>query len=362
MDVKESAMNFAIKAFDGKVRKAEPEKDSVLHSIDVANKLMSFGFDDNVVAAGYLHDVVEDTEFTLEDIRKKFGNDIASLVKGATEEDRTLSWEERKQGTINRIKDLDLRHKAVIACDKISNSEDLLYLFGRKGKEDYSSFKRGKNKKKWYWEEVYKSLIYNQDKNLPIFKELRNNIDNIFYKNQITTNPNDIIKFKKLELYKLENIIKNKSSYNIVIAGNSFKENDKIKKALKEIIDINKISINRDKNSIIEKLIIIDINYLNNKLPSDTYIELLYYYVNYIRNNIDKIIYVISNINTYDKYKKSETRIFNMLKNNNIEFDIINNKKDIKITILKIYNIILTTIREKRLNDIKKLIKKRQRA
>ena len=208
MDVKEKALNLAIKAFKGKVRKAEPEKDSVLHSIDVANKLKYYGFDDNVIAAGYLHDIVEDTNYTIEDIYILFGEDIASLVKGATEEDRTLSWEERKLGTINRIKNLDLRHKAVITCDKLSNSEDLLYLFGRTGKEDYSSFKRGRDKKLWYWEEVYKSLIHNQDENLPMFKDLRKNIDNIFYKKSITNNPKDKIKYKKLELNKLFNIIK----------------------------------------------------------------------------------------------------------------------------------------------------------
>ena len=186
VDVCKKAMEFAVSAFDGQVRKAEPEKDSVLHSIDVANKLRKYGFDNNVIAAGYLHDVVEDTNYNLDDINNLFGDDIASLVKGATEEDRSLSWEERKQGTIYRIRNLDLRHKAVIACDKISNSEDLLYLFGREGKEDYSAFSRGRDKKIWYWEEVYKSLVYNQNEDMPMFKELRRNIDYIFYNNYIS--------------------------------------------------------------------------------------------------------------------------------------------------------------------------------
>ena len=361
MDVKEKAMIFAINAFEGKVRKAEPEKDSVLHSIDVANKLKSFGFDDNVIAAGYLHDVVEDTKYTIEDIEEYFGSDIASLVKGATEEDLTLSWEERKSATIKRIKNLDLRHKAVIACDKLSNSEDLLYLFGKKGKEDYSSFRRGRNKKLWYWEEVYKSLIHNQDKNLPMFKELKRNINRIFYDNEITNHPKDIIKFKKLELKKLLNIVKKENEYQIEITGNKKEQIKSIKKSLNEVINLNKI-LPKENINIINKLVKIDMNYIYGQISSDLYIELLNDYLIYIKNNIDKIFYIISNDqNNNPIYMNSLKRILNILRNNDVEIDIINiEQKDSKLIIIELCNNILTTIRKKRLKEIKKLIKRKQ--
>ena len=56
MDIKEKAKLFAIKAHMGQIRKSEPDKPMIMHPIGVGELLESFGFDDNVVAAGYLHD------------------------------------------------------------------------------------------------------------------------------------------------------------------------------------------------------------------------------------------------------------------------------------------------------------------
>ena len=119
--------------------------------INVANILEQYNYDDSVIAAGYLHDVIEDTKYTEKDIEKIFGTDIASLVISASEPDKSLSWEERKQHTIETIKNLDLRHKAIICADKISNLEDLRIISEIKGKYDFSCFKRGFEKQKWYY-------------------------------------------------------------------------------------------------------------------------------------------------------------------------------------------------------------------
>ena len=80
MTVDEKALNFAINAHKGQVRKSEPDKPMIFHPINVGNILKEYGYDENVVAAGFLHDVVEDTIYTIEDIKKEFGDDIASLV------------------------------------------------------------------------------------------------------------------------------------------------------------------------------------------------------------------------------------------------------------------------------------------
>lgn len=244
MDVKEKAMKFAIKAHDGKFRKAELSKPFVFHSIDVANLLSSYDFDDNVVAAGYLHDVIEDTIYTEEDILMEFGEDVCSLVVGATEEDRTLSWEERKLGTINRVKKLDLRHKAIIACDKISNIEDLRFKFGKYGKEDFSAFNRGKEKKLWYWNEVYKSLIYCEDKGQPMFYRLKKNLDaisnssivngeyypdiDVFNKKLEKTDIARMLHYKKLEMLKMKSILNLSNSYVVEFTGSSSMDKEKI--------------------------------------------------------------------------------------------------------------------------------------
>jgi len=94
MNLKERAKLFAINAHMEQVRKSEPDKPMIIHPISVGMLLEEYGYDDTVVAAGYLHDVVEDTNYTIEDIKKEFGEEVASLVMGASEPDKSLSWEE----------------------------------------------------------------------------------------------------------------------------------------------------------------------------------------------------------------------------------------------------------------------------
>ena len=180
MNIELKAKEFAIKAHKGQVRKSDKEKPMIIHPINVGQILKQYGFDENVVSAGYLHDVVEDTSYEIGDIKDNFNDDIASLVYGASEPDKSLSWEERKKHTIEETKKLDLRHKVVICADKISNLEDLKILFEIKGKYDFSAFKRGYESQKWYYTEVYNSLIFNEDENNPMFIRLKELIDEIF--------------------------------------------------------------------------------------------------------------------------------------------------------------------------------------
>ena len=180
MNIKDKAMYFAINAHKGQVRKSEVEKPMIIHPLEVGKILESFGFDDNVVAAGYLHDVVEDTKYTIQDIEREFGSDVAGLVYTASEPDKSNSWEVRKKHTIDISKDLLLRNKAVICADKISNLESLMILFGKTGKRDFSFFKRGEKDQEWYYKSIYESLIYGEDEHLEMFKRLEIAIDTVF--------------------------------------------------------------------------------------------------------------------------------------------------------------------------------------
>lgn len=212
MSIKEKAKYFAINAHLGQIRKNEPDKPMVMHPLSVGMLLESYGYDDYVVAAGYLHDVVEDTNYTIEDIEENFGSRVASLVKGASEPDKSLSWEERKKHTIEETKTLPLENKLVICADKINNLEDLMIKFQKNGKRDFSAFKRGEDKQKWYYTNVYNSLIYNEDENLPIFKRLKNVLDIVFnnkedlyLKDTIFNDNKDYYdKLKKLHAQKVE--------------------------------------------------------------------------------------------------------------------------------------------------------------
>lgn len=233
MKIELKARKFAIKAHKGQVRKSDKDKPMIIHPINVANILKEYDFDQNVISAGYLHDVVEDTKYEIENIKEMFGEDIASLVWGASEEDKSLSWEERKKHTIEKTKTLDLRHKAVICADKISNLEDLRILYELNGESVFSSFKRGFESQKWYYTEVYNSLIMNEDKNYPMFIRLKEIIDYIFYnKNSNEYVKNIILKdnideynllknihYRKEEVFKLKNVLSKKKPYVIEFTG-----------------------------------------------------------------------------------------------------------------------------------------------
>ena len=212
MDIKEKAKLFAIRAHMGQVRKSEPDKPMIIHPISVGCLLESYGYDDGVVAAGYLHDVVEDTKYTIDDIAREFGSDIAELVMGASEADKSLSWEERKEISIQEIKDLPLRNKLVVCADKINNLEDLYLKFEKSGERDFSEFKRGEEKQRWYYTSVYESLIVGEDPNLDIFLQLKDILDKVFYQKEDTFLKDTIFvdhenyykKLKKLHAQKME--------------------------------------------------------------------------------------------------------------------------------------------------------------
>ena len=231
MNIKDKALAFAIKAHTGQVRKSEPDKPMIIHPINVGQMLESYGYNDNVIAAGYLHDVVEDTKYEIEDIKKEFGSEIATLVMSASEPDKSLTWEERKMHTIKNTRDLSLEEKAVICADKISNLEDIYLKFERNGKKDFSSFNRGKKEQKWYYEEIYKALIHNEDETNHMFVKLKDLIDKVFHDKEdkklkeIFADEKDYyqklkkIHAKKMEIRKIKTIVGNTTPFVIEFTG-----------------------------------------------------------------------------------------------------------------------------------------------
>lgn len=206
MNVVDKAKEFVIKAHNGQVRKTEKDKPMIVHLFDVASILKQYEFDDNVIAAGFLHDTLEDTKVTKEDILNNFNEDILSLILGDTEVDKTLSWKERKTITINEAKALDLRHKSIIIADKISNLEDMLIYFNKLGKKDFSAFNQGFEEQKWYFENLYQSLILNENEDKEYFQRLKSLIDEIFNNKEDEFLRNTIFKNKEQEFIEVKKL------------------------------------------------------------------------------------------------------------------------------------------------------------
>ncbi|WP_404451082.1 HD domain-containing protein [Virgibacillus necropolis] len=146
--MKQKAKDFAEKAHRGQTRK-NSNAPYITHPIRVAEKLERAGFSDEVVCAGYLHDVVEDTPFEMEDIEAAFGSRVAKLVAAHTE-DKSKSWQERKQHTIDTVKHAENEVKYLIVADKLDNLLGLEQDLDLQGDAVWRNFNAGVEQQKWY--------------------------------------------------------------------------------------------------------------------------------------------------------------------------------------------------------------------
>ena len=98
-----SAYEFAAKAHEGQKRSSG--QDYIIHPLAVAYILLELGMDTDTICAALLHDVVEDTPATLDDLKKRFGQDVAMLVDGVTKLSKipTNTKEEQQAENIRKI-------------------------------------------------------------------------------------------------------------------------------------------------------------------------------------------------------------------------------------------------------------------
>lgn len=126
-----AAYEFAARAHEGQFRKSgEPY---VQHPLAVATIVASLGLDDASIAAALLHDAVEDTGVTLEDLTRDFGPDIAAMVDGVTKLDRLRfeSKEEQQAATMRKMlvaMAKDLRVLIIKLSDRLHNMRTLAGL------------------------------------------------------------------------------------------------------------------------------------------------------------------------------------------------------------------------------------------
>lgn len=138
------AIEIAAMLHDKQYRK-NPERKIpyISHPFSVGMMLANYGYKEDVVIAGILHDTVEDTGYTLNEIREEFGTMVASLVKKTSEEDKSLPWEERKKLYMEVIKNSCVEAKAISCCDKIHNMKSIINSTSSGG-NIWQNFKRGK--------------------------------------------------------------------------------------------------------------------------------------------------------------------------------------------------------------------------
>lgn len=121
----ESARVFAKEKHAGQTRKGEKQEPYFVHVAEVAHLLKTHGADDTTIAAGYLHDTIEDTGTKYEELKTKFGHAVADIVQECSD-DKSLPKAERKKLQAEHAAHKSPQAKQVKMADKISNLRSIL--------------------------------------------------------------------------------------------------------------------------------------------------------------------------------------------------------------------------------------------
>lgn len=174
----ESALAMAARAHARQHRKGT-DVPYVTHLVHVAWMLARHGFDEDVVIAGLLHDLLEDTVVGERQIRDAFGEGVARIVRECTEPDHDYAmWEERKEHTIEHLRTAGEDVRAVVCADKLHNLATIRDELRERGDEVWRKFGRGVGPQAWYYREIAASL--SEGWSHPMLDELRALVAEVF--------------------------------------------------------------------------------------------------------------------------------------------------------------------------------------
>lgn len=171
------AIQFSTSAHENQKRKGK-EVSYIMHPLSVGLLLASSGAKEEVVVAGILHDTIEDTEVTYEEIEKLFGKKIADIVNDVTEQDKSLPWAERKRLALVHVATVLPESILVKTADVLHNMSDQLEDYKKEGDGMFAKFNAGKAQQLERYDKLVQALKDRKIKNplLPVlektFKEI----------------------------------------------------------------------------------------------------------------------------------------------------------------------------------------------
>lgn len=154
----------------------------IVHPLEVMHILEVMTGDKHLMAAGVLHDVVEDTDATIEDVYARFGDDIGALVEGHTEKHKEDPWEKRKEEALAHLAKADAREQKLVLADKLANMRAIARDYAKYGEDLWQRFKRGKDIQSWYYHAAVKSMsdLEFDAEAAPFYKEFEDKVNEVF--------------------------------------------------------------------------------------------------------------------------------------------------------------------------------------
>ncbi len=182
-DLLDRAIVFAVRAHHDSERRGKGFP-YIVHPMEAMEIVATITSDQELLAAAALHDTIEDTDVTVEDIRREFGDRVAQLVhaesdrftEGVSEED---SWHDRKQAAIDRLSNASHDAKIVAMGDKLSNMRAIWRDYQTKGDKLWNIFHvKDKASHEWHYRGLADSL--SELSHTFAYKEFVHLIDEVF--------------------------------------------------------------------------------------------------------------------------------------------------------------------------------------
>lgn len=164
---------------EGQIRNGSGGTPYIEHPIRVAALLDEHGYSDEaVLAAALLHDVVEDSHTTLEELRAAFGDGVAGLVGAMTDDESIADYRARKAEHRERLAAAPPAAMAIYAADKLTNSRTLSAAYAAEGDAVRDEFKVPLELKVEIWEEDL-ALLRDRAPDLPFLDPLEDELSRL---------------------------------------------------------------------------------------------------------------------------------------------------------------------------------------
>lgn len=172
VDVRLIERAYEVAAYHHRDQKRKSGDPYITHPLAVATILAELGMQEATLAAALLHDTVEDTTYTLDQLRADFGDEIAELVNGVTKLDKVKYGEATQAETVRKMvvaMSRDIKVLVIKLCDRLHNMRTLRYLpqakREKKARETLEIFaplahRLGMNTIKWELEDLAFATLY----------------------------------------------------------------------------------------------------------------------------------------------------------------------------------------------------------
>jgi len=176
------AIDFATKAHSGQYRKGT-RIPYITHPLNIAKILIEQECPEQVIVAGILHDTLEDTRVTADEIRDLFGSEVAALVEAVSEPNKSdHTWENRKAHTLKILRTALPEVLMISLADKLDNIKAIREDHEKTGDRIWKRFNRPKEKQQWYYEAILNVFFarLNGKQTLALVHQFKSDVDHVF--------------------------------------------------------------------------------------------------------------------------------------------------------------------------------------